>query len=252
MIYEIKGEKIKVTNEIKDLDNLIYGRFSQFPNIQTQDKILNFLRFNNNSIEINIRNKYKILKNKIEKTDIYPIINNVIAYLINDNYSTLVSKNNNGILIVGDFGSGKSTLANEFKKNGYEINSTDQTWIEVRERNIYQKRGSKFDIKDGNVKLLEDIYISKSVQIKKIIRIVGLCDNGDFYYNLYSNNYHIIKNLSFFCNWNYLIPIFTGDIELYDTNKYVKSFLNNIIDTKIQIMDVRGDKKKIIKEIGDI
>ena len=167
-------------------------------------------------------------------------------------HSTLVSKNNNGILIVGDFGSGKSTLANEFKKNGYEINSTDQTWIEVRERNIYQKRGSKFDIKDGNVKLLEDIYISKSVQIKKIIRIVGLCDNGDFYYNLYSNNYHIIKNLSFFCNWNYLIPIFTGDIELYDTNKYVKSFLNNIIDTKIQIMDVRGDKKKIIKEIGDI
>lgn len=90
------------------------------------------MRFNETSVEININGDYKILKNRIVKTDIYPIINNVIAYIINDKsnmfvHSLVVSKGNNGILIIGEFGQGKSTLGNMIKDefNQYNIIHAD-------------------------------------------------------------------------------------------------------------------------------
>ena len=121
MIYEIKGKYLEVLNEVKEYGEIIFGRFSQFEIVE--NKVTNnSLVFKEASVEINLDGNRKVLKNKIVKTDIYPIINNVIAYLVNDGnniymHSIVVSKNNIGILIVGNFGQGKTTLAEEFKKN---------------------------------------------------------------------------------------------------------------------------------------
>ena len=49
-----------------------------------------------------------------------------------------------------------------------------------------------------------------------------------------------------------MMPIFTDDIELYNTNIFTKKFLNKIIESKIINIDVRGDKKEILKELGEI
>lgn len=256
MIYKIKNELLEVINECKEYDEYIFKRFGQFETIIGK-YTNNYLKFNTDSVEINLMGTYKILRNRIIKTDIYPIINNVIAYLINDEnnilmHSIVVSKKGKGVLIVGEFGQGKSTLAKEFENNGYEINSTDQTWLEFKNGMIYQKLGSSFDIDDGKIKILEQDKNLKNIEIEKIIRIIGLCDNGNTTININNNEYYIIKNLASFCYWNCMMPIFTDDIELYNTNIFTKKFLKKIIETKIINVDVRGDKVEILKKLGEI
>ncbi len=256
MIYKIKNELLEVINECKEYDEYIFKRFGQFETI-TENFTNNFLKIKTDSVEINLMGTYKILKNRIIKTDIYPIINNVIAYLINDEnnilmHSTVVSKQGKGVLIVGEFGQGKSTLAKEFENNGYEINSTDQTWLEFKNGKIYQKLGSSFDIENGKIKILEQDKNLKNIKIEKIVRIIGLCDNGNTKIDINNNKYYIIKNLASFCYWNCMMPIFTDDVELYNTNVFTKKFLKKITETKIINIDVRGDKVEILKELGEI
>lgn len=256
MIYKIKDEYLEVINYCNEYDEYIFKRFSQFE-IVTNKEINNYLRFNETSVEININGDYKILKNRIVKTDIYPIINNVIAYIINDKsnmfvHSLVVSKGNNGILIIGEFGQGKSTFAKEFVNNGYEINSTDQTWLKFKENDLYQELGSSFDIENGKIKTLETKQYKKEIKINKIIRIVGLCNEGKTQIDINNNKYYIVKNIAPFCYWSYMMPLFTDDVELYNTNTFVKSFLNKIDESKIINFEVRGDKREIIKKLEEI
>ncbi len=256
MIYKIKDEYLEVINYCNEYDEYIFKRFSQFE-IVTNKEINNYLRFNETSVEININGDYKILKNRIVKTDIYPIINNVIAYIINDKsnmfvHSLVVSKGNNGILIIGEFGQGKSTLAKEFVNNGYEINSTDQTWLKFKENDLYQELGSSFDIENGKIKTLETKQYKKEIKINKIIRIVGLCNEGKTQIDINNNKYYIVKNIAPFCYWSYMMPLFTDDVELYNTNTFVKSFLSKIDESKILNFEVRGDKREIIKKLEEI
>ena len=253
MIYKIKDSFLEVTNNIKEYEELIIGRFSQFE-INNKVKADNYINFNEDNVEIKINNIYKKINGKIIKTDIYPIINNCIASIINDEknmfvHSVLVSKRKKGILILGDFGQGKSTLSKEFVKNGFEVNSTDQTWIAIKNNNLYSELGSSFDIVNGKIEYNKKF--NKKVEIIKIIRIVGLCENGDTIIKKNDNKFYNIKNLAQFCNWNYIMPILTDDIELYNTNMYVKKFLNNLTDLAMEILDVRGNKEEIYKKIGD-
>ena len=253
MIYKINGNYLDVKNEIKEFENLIFGRFSQFEIADKKTK--NILFFKKESVEICINGNYKVLNHKIVRTDIYPIICNVIAYFINDDknifmHSVVVSKDNNGTLIVGNFGQGKTTLAKTFEKNGYEVNSTDQTWLQIKDNALYQILGSRFGLKKENVELLENEKARRNVKIQRIIRIVGLCDKGETSCNYNYNVYHRVKNLSGFCNWHYTMPIFTDDIELYNTNILVKTFLKNLSEIKIEYIDIRGDKIKILNELG--
>ncbi len=254
MTYEINGNLLEVTNEIRKYDKLIYGRFSQFEE-NNNGYAKNYIKFKKNSVDIYAKGKYKFIKNKIIKTDIYPIINNLISYLINDDNNAFIhgitisnKVTNKGFLIVGDFGQGKTTLSDEFEKEGYEINSTDQTWLEIRNNSIYQKLGSSFDIKNDNVLFLDKNKIKKEIKIERIIRIVGLCDNGDVSFKENKNKFHIIKNLSYFCNWNYIMPIFTDDVELFNSTKNVKKFMNKLAKTETMLFDVRGDRQNIVKK----
>lgn len=255
MKYEINGRCLEVNNEIDEYTNIIFGRFSQFKNSYKSPD--NFLYFKKDKVEICVNKKYKILNSKVIKTDIYPIICNVIASLINNEnnmfiHSAVVSKKNIGKLIVGNFGQGKTTLAKAFTEKGYEINSTDQTWLQVKNKKLYQKIGSRFGLSTDNNELLEYKKSNKHVKIEQIIRIIGLCDNGYVQCNYNTNKYHRIKNLSQFCNWNCNMPIFTEDINLYNTNTFVKKFLENLAEAEVQVVDVRGDKNQILNELGVI
>lgn len=259
MIFNIKNQFIDVMNDCKEFSEYIYGRFKHFDNDninknQEVKHLNNYLKFNKDNVEILVNQKKLLLKNEVLKTDIYPIINNVIAFLINDEnniyvHSVTVSKNNNGVLILGDFGQGKSTLSKAFENNGYEINSTDQTWIEFNNGKLYQKLGSSFDIENGKIKYLDIKNCKKNIEIKKIIRIAGICDNGDICIKENQNKAHFIKNIATYCNWSYVMPIFTDDVELYNTNLYVKEFWKKINMNNTQCYDVRGDKNEIVKKV---
>ena len=248
MIYKIKDEYLEVINYCNEYDEYIFKRFSQFE-IVTNKEINNYLRFNETSVEININGDYKILKNRIVKTDIYPIINNVIAYIINDKsnmfvHSLVVSKGNNGILIIGEFGQGKSTFAKEFVNNGYEINSTDQTWIKndnLIQGSIYNRIGENItfiDIKDSKEK----------VKIKKIIIIKGIVQNGDLNIIKLNNDNYYVKNIFKYANWHYDMPLLTEYTKLKDTGKKMIGFLKK---NKIETYLVYGNADNIMEVIDD-
>ena len=211
----------------------------------------NYLKIHNEEVEIKIKNQIKKINGKLIKTDLYTIINNVLSYIINDEnniylHSVVVSNENNGILILGSFGQGKTTLANEFSKNKFEINSTDQTWLKIQDGNLIQVLGSKFYIDNSDVRYLKDEDSKRNVKIDKIIRLIGLCDKGDLSINKTNDLYKKIKQISDYASWSVNSPLFTDDTELYNVNKSLKKFLIKL--DKIPLYNVRGDKEEVVKK----
>lgn len=255
MIYEINGYLLSVENDLLEFNDLIYGRFSQFSIIK--DKIIkkeNYLKFGTDCVDICLKNKIIKLKKRVIKTDLYTIINNVIAYLINDNenmfiHSVVVSKEDKGIMILGGCGQGKSTLAYEMEKKGYRIVSTDQTWLTIKKNKLIKKIGSRFYLEENKTNFIDKELSDKEINIQKIIRIVGVCDNGIFSYTIDDDIYHNVKNLSVYTDWNYNVPIFTDEKKLYDSTQYTKKFLERVCLLKIPIINIRGDKKIISEKI---
>lgn len=251
MIYKIKDLLLLVENQITEFNDIIYGRFSQFEQKEGQETD-NYLKFNINDVQIKINGKERKLKAKVIKTDIYAIINNVIAYIINDEkniymHSVVVSNSEQGILIVGNFGQGKTTLANEFLKYGYKINSSDQTWLGIKDSELYQILGSRFYFENDKIRFLNKENIKQKIKINKIIRIVGLCDNGITSINEQDNFYYKTKQISDYCNWTNIVPLFTADVCLYNIQKFTKKFLVKISNTKLY--NVRGDKEEITRKL---
>lgn len=251
MVYKIKDYFLEVINKIQEFEEIIYGRFSQFEKVKDK-KAENYLKFTNEGVEIKINKQEKFIKGKIIKTDIYVVINNVISLIINDEnniyiHSVVISNSKHGILIVGNFGQGKTTLANEFLKYGYKINSTDQTWLKIENYELRLVLGSRFYFEDKKIKFIEEMDSKEKVKINKIIRIVGLCDNGIPLIEEQTKGIYKIKQISDYCNWTNITPIFTDDIDLYDVRKYTKNFLSKIFE--ITFYNVRGDKQEISKRL---
>ena len=231
MIYKIKDLLLLVENQITEFNDIIYGRFSQFEQKEGQETD-NYLKFNINDVQIKINGKERKLKAKVIKTDIYAIINNVIAYIINDEkniymHSVVVSNSEQGILIVGNFGQGKTTLANEFLKYGYKINSSDQTWLGIKDSELYQILGSRFYFENDKIRFLNKENIKQKIKINKI--------------------YYKTKQISDYCNWTNIVPLFTADVCLYNIQKFTKKFLVKISNTKLY--NVRGDKEEITRKL---
>ena len=254
MIYEINNCLLEVVNEIPAYNELIFGRFSQFLT-KNQEKANNFLKFFSDGLEICVKGQYFHIKGQVVKTDLYVIINNILSLLINDEnniymHSVVVSGSQGGVLIVGDFGQGKTTLAREFQKNGYKINSTDQTWLYYEQNHIKLKRGSKFYMNNSDIFYIDDLDVMKNVEIRKIIKIAGICDNGKTDIILQDNYYHKLKQLAVYCNWSSITPLFSCDDSLFRVDKYTKLFLNNMKCIPMYI--VRGNRKEIVKILMEI
>ena len=256
MIYKINNEYLEIINEIKEFDELIFNRLLQFDIVKNQPT-KNYIKFRKNKVEIKIDEEYIILNNKVEKTDIYPIIMNAISKIIDDEnnilmHSVVVSKEKEGYLIIGEFGKGKTTLAKEFEKKGYEINSSDQTWLKILDGKLYQEKGSIYGKYEGKPEKINKNKTIKQVRIKKIIRIMGICDNGDVSIKKIDNYHYKVKNLFHSCNWHSSVPLFTDAANLFQLKKSTEQFLIKLAKTNIEYIDIRGDKKEIVKQIGDM
>lgn len=250
MIYKIKNILLEVICEIKEFEELVYGRFSQFEKIDSMEQ-KNYLKIHKEKINININNHKKEIKGTVLKTDLYTIINNILSYIINDEnniymHSVVVSNKKKGLLILGNFGQGKTTLANEFVKSGFIINSTDQTWLRFENNILEQVLGSRFYFEEGKVKYINKSDSLKKVNINEIIRIVGLCDNGELTINSPKNIFSKVKQISDYATWSSNSVLFTDDIELYNINENIKPFLMKL--GQIPLYNVRGDKKEVVKK----
>ena len=60
MIYKIKNELLEVINRCREYDEYIFKRFGQFETV-TGKSTNNYLKFNINSVEINLMGNKKIL-----------------------------------------------------------------------------------------------------------------------------------------------------------------------------------------------
>ena len=94
---------------------------------------------------------------------------------------------------------------------------------------------------------LDNTDIKQKLRIDKIIRIVGLCDNGTTSINEQNNFYYKIKQISDYCNWTNIAPIFTDNVYLFDIQKFTKTFLSQI--SNIKLYNVRGNKYEIIQKL---
>lgn len=243
MKININGKIINIESSFKK----VYERLKQF---ETNECITNnCLIINERKIFVNIDDKIIEINEQVNTTDIYPIINNVIAYCINDKnnlyiHSVLISKCGRGIMILGDFNAGKTSLANVANNYGYVINSADQTWICNDELVL----GSKLNVLEGNTTYLSKELTNAKVKIEKIVIIKGICTNGICSINKIDNDNHYIKNVFKYANWHYDMPLLTKYTKLFDTGEKILEFLKNV---KIPTFAVRGDETKIMEVIND-
>ena len=227
--------------------DIVYYRLKQFEveEKQTDHRII----ITDHLIDISVLDYALKIEKKISSTDIYPILNNMIAYFINDEdnlyiHSVVISKNNKGILLLGDFKSGKTTLAEEASRFGYEMNSADQTWI-TRERMIL---GSSFNKRFDEVSFLSQKKIHKHVKIEKILILRGLSTHGDFRMEKIDRKEYYLKNIFKYCNWHYDMPLLTEYRKLKDTGEKILKFLQRL---DIDAYFICGDERKAMEVICD-
>lgn len=250
-IYKINDVGLLIVCNDKLLLKLIKKRLSMFKII---NKYSNYIIIKNSLIKICVNQKLININGKVFSTDLYPILNNVISSIINDEkniylHSSVLSYNNHGVLLLGDFGSGKTTLCLEAEKQGFNINSADQTWISKSNNKLYLKKGSKYLKYKNQERFLTDSNINKNICIEKIIILRGVCENGKVCFLKINNKLHLYKNLSKYATWHSDQLLFTSNYTLPVNKKMIKKFL---IGLNIDSYYVRGDSHDIIKYIKNI
>lgn len=91
--------------------------------------------------------------------------------------------------------------------------------------------------------------VKSEIEIKLIVNLVGVCDNGKLYFDVVNNKEHIIKKMFKFCTWHSDIPLFTKTEMLNIDRTKIYKWLSRI---NIPFYNVRGDSKNIIIKIKEV
>lgn len=153
-----------------------------------------------------------------------------------------------GILIVGDFNSGKTTICLKAMKSNFEVLSADQTQLCYVGNKIMLKHGSSYmNIgKDNELFLNSD---KSEVEIKLIVNLVGVCNDGKLVFDIVNNKEHVVKKIFKFCTWHSDIPLFTKIKMLNVDRTKIYKWLMKI---NVPFYNVRGDAKSIIVKIKEV
>ena len=250
VIYKINDVGLRIDCDDKLLLKLIEKRLSMF---EFTNEYSNYIIIKSSLIKICINQKLININGRVFSTDLYPILNNIISSIINNKndiylHSSVLSYNNHGVLLLGDFGSGKTTLCLEAEKQGFNINSADQTWISKLNNKIYLKKGSKYLKYKNHERFLPNSNINKNVCIEKIIILRGVCENGKVSFIKIDNKLHLYKDLAKYATWHSDQLLFTSNYTLPVDKKIIKEFL---IGLDIDSYYVRGDSHDIIKVLKE-
>ena len=250
--YNINKMNLYVHCEIEEYCELIEKWLSIY-NTTSSKKYDSYIKIYKNKTIWGVGNIERCINGIINHTDLYPLFYNVIANLILNNsnillHSAVLCYNNVGVLVVGDFNSGKTTLCLNALKNKMKVVSADQTNLHYKKNRLFVRKGSVYmKINQNSEQMLsKDNY---EIEIKFILNIVGLCDNGALTFDLVENKNHIIKSLFKFCTWHSDIPLFTKPVMLNIDRFKIYKLLNKI---DLPFYNVRGDSKSVVKKIKEI
>ena len=251
-VYNIGQKNIYIYCEIEEYCRQIEKWLSAY-DIISSNQYESYIKIYKNKVVWNINGIEKFIDDKIKHTDLYPLFYNLIANAVLDDanillHSAVLCYNNVGILVVGDFDSGKTTLCLKAKKSNIEVVSADQTHLYYIKNKIMLKRGSQYMKIDTNNELILKSNNSE-IEIKLIINIVGICDEGKLSFDLVNNKDHIIKKMFKFCTWHSDIPLFTKPIMLNIDRIKVYKWLSKV---NIPFYNVRGDPENIIRKIKEV
>ncbi len=249
--YHIKEDQnLLVVCEVLEYDDIIMKRLSMFQQINDKN-INNYIYIYENKTCYSLKNKKHVINGKLKHTDLYQLINNIISNIINDSdnlylHSSVVAKNNNGMLILGDFNSGKTTLSISLRERGYQILSADQTWIENNNNKIVMKLGSKYMEHNFTYEILDSN--NDLCPIKCIILLSNsIGKENDFY--IEKNRYRNIKNITKYATWSTSNVLMTDYFELHLDKVKIQKFVEKI---NTPIICVWGDISSIIKILEGI
>lgn len=256
MTYKILDEYLNINCEIKEYIENINNHMETFD--RTNNYITqNTVNITENFTYIKLDKFEKYIKGKIIKTDIYQILNNVIAMIVNKNnyiliHSCVISKGDRGILLLGDFGAGKTTLAIESEKYGFVINSADQSILRINEQNNLELvLGSKYMKYDTSFRILDKGLTRERIIINDVFFLVGICDYGESSIKEIKDFYHILKRLTPFVNWHFSFKIYTDNSKLFECDDYCRNVLIKLINLPLNFNLVRGDVGVICKKLEE-
>lgn len=258
MIYKINEKYLLFECEIDEYKKNIQEKLSMFANVNAfniNTKNINRIIITKKFTKIIINAETYVVNGYLEKTDVYPIIYHCISKIINNKenlliHSTLISKNNDGILFLGNFGQGKTMLANFLQFNGYDINSADQTWIAICDNKLISKRGSRQLIYDNDNKLLPIDKTTKKIHIKEIVLLYGLCESGKYFEKNIEVESHFIKNIFQYSSWHSSIPLMTNNEFLRNSNEDTMHFLKKVWSNKIPLKVIKGSLENILLNLN--
>lgn len=215
--------------------------------------------FTDKKIYIKLFNKEYIFQSKIHHSDLYVIFNALIyASLLRKKllciHSACLSKNNKGILIIGDFHSGKTTLSIHLEKLEWIQESTDQTIIKTNSPLIEKICGSNY-MKYSNKNIYINKYNSalKQTPISKIIFIKGLCENGLQSVENIKSKSRIMFDLYKAMTWPFHSPLINSGEFLHIPIELNDFYTHAIaIYKKCDFLSIRGDPAKIANYINGL
>lgn len=255
-IYLIKNSKLEVSCDDGKLSNRLKNWLNIFEVIKVdKEKIINSISIKNGKIRV-VLNNDELLNSYLETTDLYPIVMNMLANLIDDNdnillHSTVISKDDYGILLLGTFGVGKTYLSLIAEQNGYIINSADFSWLKIKGNELILVKGSNYLKYDNDERFLTKKYINSHIAIKSIVFLVGMCDGNNSVFEEILNNNYIMRKMFPFANWHSSIPLISDNVNLPLDNIIIKECLFKFIDTNKNFISFRGDSNKLISIIND-
>lgn len=188
----------------------------------------------------------------IADTDVYVIVYLCIYSVLNECnifgiHSVVLSKDDNCILILGDFGSGKTTLSWELKRQGWEILSADQSFVFFKNNYMYFHKGSNIAAYNGEYLTICTKPTVEDIKIKNVIILKGLADYGQVEFKRNKNISRFYKVMWRYMTWPWN-TLLVGEFHQSDflKNKYYYNLSNYLSSLKqVRFWEVRGDSKKI-------
>ena len=250
--YCINKKIVNIYCEINEYEKKLINWMSAFDEIEV-NKSDYYIKINFDNVKYKYNNKGRVIKGRILKTDLYPLIYNFIANIFSENnellmHSEVICYNNKGILVIGDFGSGKTTLTNEAINNKFIKVSSDQTALKMIDNELYMCFGSNY-VRNRNG---DDVLIEENknfLKIDIIVNIIGLCDKGIVSFDEVNDDNFKYRSLYRHCSWHFDIPLVTDNICLDFNKQFVKQFITKI---SCPMYNIRGDKKKVLLKIKEI
>lgn len=249
--YIIGNEIINVICTLTEFIDIIEKRMLMFDESKKIDSTNNYIRIYNDKTIYKIGKVEKAINGKLAHTDIYPLFNNILANIINNEedmllHSAVLCYNNIGFLVLGDFNHGKTTLCLEASKFNFKILSADQSIIQIKNNHIFLTNGSKYLRVRGE----DDLIINEAfgdIEIKYILNLIGLCEYGKATFELITD--YKIKTLFKYLTWHSDIPLFTDNSLLNVDRVLIKEWLGKI---NIPVYNVRGNNIEIINIMKEL